>query len=599
MSTSRAAVPTWDLDPLGSAIDTPAFAAREETIRSMLTRLSARFDQLDVGSGNRLATTDDAADEMVEVLRDLNDVIAEVRAIRAQTHALVAQNAMDDAAAATQDRLRSALTVPLNNLLTRFDAWTARFDLGAISEFDTTIADHGHVLERGAVAARHQMTRSEEELASELGLTGGAAWVRLHTDIASRLTGAPQTGPDAGRELPMTALRSLATDPDPARREAALEAELAAWETMAVPLAAAINSQKGESITLNTRRGWSDDLEPALFENGIDRATLDAMTLEVAESLPDFHRFLTAKAGLLGYETMPWSGLVAPISADAAGFGWDGAIERVTGAFASYSGPLARLANRAIDERWIDAQPRPGKSGGAFCMPVAEDVSRILMTFDGSADSIQTLAHELGHAYHNHSLADRTWLQRQTPRCLAETASIFCETLVVEALLESGDTDRLSVLDTDLSGAAQVVVDIHSRFLFETELYARRRVSTLSVDELCDVMTQCQRAAYGDAVEPLHPYMWAVKPHYFTPYYNFPYTFGLLFGLGLYASYRADPTQFRSGYDDLLGATGLASAVDLAARFDIDITARSFWRSSLDVLRTRIDEYCALAGQRT
>ena len=267
------------------------------------------------------------------------------------------------------------------------------------------------------------------------------------------------------------------------------------------------------------------------------------------------------------------------------------------------SGPPAvlvfrTLAERAIGEDWIDAEPRPGKAGGAFCMPVRDDVSRILMTFDGSADAIQTLAHELGHAYHNVALGSRTWLQRQTPRCLAETASIFCETLGVESLLASPDVDRLSVLDTDLSGATQVVVDIHSRFLFETELYRRREVSTLSVTELCELMIECQTAAYGDAVRPLHPYMWAVKAHYFTPYYNFPYTFGLLFGLGLYARFREDPDRFRSGYDDLLGATGLASAVDLAARFDIDITTRQFWRASLDVLRGRIADYHRLADER-
>jgi len=443
------------------------------------------------------------------------------------------------------------------------------------------------------------MPEGEEDLASELGLTGGAAWVRLHSDVTSRLTGTIERGPEAGASLPMTVLRARATDPDPTVRDAAFDAEIAAWESVAVPLAAALNSQKGETIALNRRRGWSDGLEPALFENGIDAETLAAMNAEVVESLPDFRGFLRTKARLLGLaDDMPWSGLVASLGDDAAGIGWDGAVGRVETAFGGYGTPLRQLAERAIGEDWIDAEPRPGKAGGAFCMPVRDDVSRILMTFDGSADAIQTLAHELGHAYHNVALGSRTWLQRQTPRCLAETASIFCETLVVESLLASPDVDRLSVLDTDLSGATQVVVDIHSRFLFETELYRRREVSTLSVTELCELMIECQTAAYGDAVRPLHPYMWAVKAHYFTPYYNFPYTFGLLFGLGLYARFREDPDRFRSGYDDLLGATGLASAVDLAARFDIDITTRQFWRASLDVLRGRIADYHRLADER-
>jgi len=599
MSSSRSAVPTWDLRPLGPPLDSRDFATREEAVGATLDRLRALFDEQDVRSGAALEATPQLAAVAATVITDLNAAIAEVREIRAQCHAPVTQDATDDHAAAAQDRLRSGLTAPLNTLATRFDAWVGRLDVDSLAGMESVVADHAYALHRSAAASHHQMPEGEEDLASELGLTGGAAWVRLHSDVTSRLTGTIERGPEAGASLPMTVLRARATDPDPTVRDAAFDAEIAAWESVAVPLAAALNSQKGETIALNRRRGWSDGLEPALFENGIDAETLAAMNAEVVESLPDFRGFLRTKARLLGLaDDMPWSGLVASLGDDAAGIGWDGAVGRVETAFGGYGTPLRQLAERAIGEDWIDAEPRPGKAGGAFCMPVRDDVSRILMTFDGSADAIQTLAHELGHAYHNVALGSRTWLQRQTPRCLAETASIFCETLVVESLLASPDVDRLSVLDTDLSGATQVVVDIHSRFLFETELYRRREVSTLSVTELCELMIECQTAAYGDAVRPLHPYMWAVKAHYFTPYYNFPYTFGLLFGLGLYARFREDPDRFRSGYDDLLGATGLASAVDLAARFDIDITTRQFWRASLDVLRGRIADYHRLADER-
>ena len=598
MSSSRSAVPSWDLEPLGPPIDSPSFITREEAVAASLDRLRALFDEHDVRGGGALDPSQELAHTAALVIDDLNAAIADVREIRAHGHAHVTQDARDDSAAAAQDRLRSGLTAPLNTLVTRFDAWVGRLDIDALATHESVVADHAYALHRSAAASHHQMAEGEEDLAAELGLTGGAAWVRLHSDITSRLSGTIRSGPDEGAVLPMTVLRSKATDPDPAIRDAAFDAELAAWDTVAVPLAAALNSQKGETIALNRRRGWDSGLEPALFENGIDAATLDAMTAEVIDALADFRGFLGTKARLLGLgDTLPWSGLVASINVDAAGIGWEGAVNRVEDAFEGYGAPLRQLAQRAVGENWIDAQPRPGKVGGAFCMPVRDDVSRILMTFDGSADAIQTLAHELGHAYHNVALGSRTWLQRQTPRCLAETASIFCETLVVESLLSSPDVDRLSVLDTDLSGATQVVVDIHSRFLFETELYRRRETSTLSVTELCDLMTECQLEAYGEAVQPLHPYMWAVKAHYFTPYYNFPYTFGLLFGLGLFARYRDDPQRFRSGYDDLLGATGLASAVDLAARFDIDIADRAFWRASLDVLRRRIDEYSRLAEQ--
>jgi oligoendopeptidase F len=235
-------------------------------------------------------------------------------------------------------------------------------------------------------------------------------------------------------------------------------------------------------------------------------------------------------------------------------------------------------------------------------MGVQPGVSRILMNYDGSFYDISTLAHELGHAYHNTNLAERTPLQRQTPMALAETASIFCETIMVEASLAGTDGDeRLALLDTDLAGSCQVVVDIHSRFLFETDLCRIRAERTLSVDELCDLMLDAQAQTYGDGLraDTRHRYMWAVKNHYFTPFYNWPYTFGLLFGLGLYARYTDDADRFRAGYDSLLADTGLDDAAGLAARFGIDVRSTAFWASSLDVLRRRIDEFERLAAAST
>jgi oligoendopeptidase F len=332
------------------------------------------------------------------------------------------------------------------------------------------------------------------------------------------------------------------------------------------------------------------------------------MQAAAVRSFPDFRRYLRAKAALIGSAAgdsggLPWWDLNAPVGhAAGASVGWEEATAEVRSAFASYSPALTALFDDAMAERWVDAGPRAGKRGGAFCMPTANGESRVMLNFDGTFDGVSTLAHELGHAYHNRQLADRTPLQRRTPMALAETASIFCETVLTEAALAGADDERrLRVLDTDIGNACQVVVDIHSRFLFESWVFARRARSTLSPSELCEVMTDAQRETYGDGLDPdaLHPYMWAVKPHYYsTDFYNWPYTFGLLFGLGLYAQYRADPDRFRLGYDDLLSSTGLGPATELAGRFGIDVSDEAFWTASLDVLRARIDAFCALAASR-
>jgi len=258
------------------------------------------------------------------------------------------------------------------------------------------------------------------------------------------------------------------------------------------------------------------------------------------------------------------------------------------------------LVDRAVSESWIDAPPREGKVGGAFCMPFVDDRSLILLNWSGSLESTQTTAHELGHAYHNVQLAGRTALQKRLPMALAETASIFCETLVVEAGLERlSGLDRLALLDVDLQGSNQVVVDIHSRFLFETEVFARRQRRTLGVQELNEMMLDAQARAYGDGLdlETRHPHMWVLKPHYYgSHFYNWPYTYGLLFGLGLYARFRDDPDRFRAGYDDLLSRAGMNTAEELGQAFGLDVTDEAFWTASLDVLRARMDEYRTLAA---
>jgi len=229
--------------------------------------------------------------------------------------------------------------------------------------------------------------------------------------------------------------------------------------------------------------------------------------------------------------------------------------------------------------------------------------SRILCNFDGSLDQTMTMAHELGHGFHNYCMfqANRTEMQRRTPMTMAETASIMCETIVFNAIIRqvSDPQEELAILETSLIGDSQVIVDISSRFLFEKEVFERREKSELSADELCDIMERAQKATYGDGLDEryLHKYMWTWKPHYYSMYlsfYNFPYAFGLLFGTGLYAIYQQRGADFIPDYKDLLSSTGMGNAADLAMRFGIDIRQRKFWEDSLSVIEKKVNRYCEL-----
>jgi oligoendopeptidase F len=226
-----------------------------------------------------------------------------------------------------------------------------------------------------------------------------------------------------------------------------------------------------------------------------------------------------------------------------------------------------------------------------------------MANYKSAFGGVSTLAHELGHGYHNFNLAGRTMLQRATPAALAETASTFCETIIRQAALQTvGPQEQIAILEASLQGSTQVVVDITSRLLFEQRVFEARRKRELSIEELNDLMLEAQRETYSDGLDgsALHPYMWAVKQHYYSSglsFYNYPYMFGLLFGLGLYARYSQEPEEFRKGYDDLLSSTGLADAATLAGRFGIDIHSPDFWRGSLDVIRSDIERFEMLTQQ--
>jgi pepF/M3 family oligoendopeptidase len=595
-ATETEPLPAWDTTGIFPSLESRELSIAHEAIVADVARLVALYDRHDVRGGDKVL--DDAAVAAVEeVLAATNDLLEQSRVVEAYAYAFTSTDATNDRA----QSLRSTLaqdTTPVRSLLARLGEWIHALGVDDLLTRSELAAEHAFPLRRAVERVEHQMGEHEEKLAASLSLTGSSAWSRLYRDLASSITARVDKPDGTSETLPMSAVRGLATDPDEGVRHAAFDAELAAWEANAVPIAAAMNAIKGETLTLNDARGWSDPIEPVLFSNNVERSALDAMLAAVEASLPDWRRYLQTKARMLGKEQLAFWDLFAPVPSDTERRPWSAAIDAVTSAFGGYSPQLAALARRASAERWIDAAPRAGKEGGAFCMSVRPGESRVLMNFNGSFDSVQTLAHELGHAYHNVALAERTPLQRQLPMALAETASIFCETIMVaDGLATASDDERLVILEGDLQGSCQVVVDIYSRFLFERSVFERRRASTLSVRELCDLMRNAQVTAYGDglAADALHPYMWAAKPHYYgSTFYNWPYTFGLLFGIGLYARYQSSPDTFRNGYDDLLSSTGLGSAAELAARFDIDITSVDFWTSSLDVLRGRIDELDAL-----
>ncbi|KAB3530441.1 M3 family oligoendopeptidase [Alkaliphilus serpentinus] len=469
----------------------------------------------------------------------------------------------------------------------------------AYSDF---LAEHTFYIKDLISKNKYLLEDKEEILIAKLTNTGGKAWSELQKLMTSTLMVDIEMDGEM-KSLPLTVVRNMADEADGTLRKKAYEAELRAYEKIEDVSAACLNGIKGETITVAKKRGYSSPLEETLNTYKMKKETLDSMLAAMVESLPEFHRFFRKKAELLGHEDgLPFYDVFAPMGKVDKKFSYEEAKEYVMKNFYSFSKDLGDFAKKAFEKEWVDVEPRAGKSGGAFCYNIPPlKQSRILTNFNGSLSDVTTLAHELGHGYHGECLKNQSLLNSIYPMPLAETASIFAETILVnDALKNSTPEEQFAILEGSITHAGQVIVDIYSRYLFETELFNRREDHVLSVKELKEMIEDSQKKAYGDGLNHdfLHPYMWVNKVHYYYPerhFYNFPYAFGLLFSMGLYAIYMERGQSFADEYVKLLEVTGKMTIEDVAATMKIDVTDIEFWRASLKLVKKDIDKFIRLA----
>ena len=331
------------------------------------------------------------------------------------------------------------------------------------------------------------------------------------------------------------------------------------------------------------------------------RETLEAMLGAMEEYMPKFRQYLKAKGKALGHEKgLPWYDLFAPMGDCAKKYTTEEARDLLVSLYSGFDAELAQMVQTAFDDAWIDFYPRDGKTGGAFCAGVESiGESRILTNFDSSFSDVVTLAHELGHAFHNQCIRGHRPLNQDYSMPVAETASTFNECVVMASAIAKAESreEKLALIESQLQDATQIICDIYSRFLFEKSVFARREAEFLDADALCGLMIQAQEQSYGDGLDPdfRHPYMWICKSHYYGPtFYNFPYAFGGLFARGLYAQYEKEGSAFVPKYKKLLYTTPIATAEDTALVAGIDLTDKAFWRSALETIAHQIDLFCSL-----
>lgn len=582
----------WNLSTIYPGFDSPEYQGDLNAVAEAITAADA------------IPLTEDFENSAVQIINHMNALYAKLAPLGTYAGLVLSTDTSNTQALKYLnkiDELSAALTGPQ----VKFTKWLRSFAESTIDQSThPVITEHKFFLKETYKEASHMLSDAEEILLAKLQTVGSSAWSNLQGKLTSDLMIDFELDGQV-KSLSLSMIRNLANHPSQDVRKRAYEAELKSYERIEEGIAAALNAIKGEVNLVSKLRGYESPLHQSVSGSKLDMETLNAMISAMQDKLPAFHKYLKRKAALLGHKgSLPFYDLFAPISESSLTFTYDEAKSFILENFGAFSEELSSYAKTVFDNEWIDVEPKKGKRGGAFCAGIGgRKQSRIMLNFDGSFSEVSTLAHELGHGYHNSQVYSETLINSGYPMPVAETASIFCETIVTNAAIKKASPDdAIFILEKSIEGATQVIVDILSRFLFEKSVFDERVEGPLSVDQIKDLMLKAQRAAYGDGLdENLHPYMWACKPHYYSAgfsFYNYPYAFGLLFGKGLYAQYQAGSPTFVEDYNRLLNNTTKMNARDVAATMGLDIGKKDFWLASLALVEQEIEQFIELTNSK-
>ena len=577
----------WNLDALYRGFDDPAFAAD-------LARLKAAAEDY-AAFADTLPALDPLTGLKEGILRE-EQITALARKLAVYAQLRQAADTRNTECASRLGQILQLLSATAGPEATWKNWAASQPELMELVRQDDILKDYTFLFENLRKESAHLLGALGEEISARMQLSGGNAWAELQ----SYLTSTVPVEYDGGITN-LSAIRNLAYDPDGEVRKAAYASELACYGKIRDSVAYALNSIKLETLSDCTLRGYASPLDRTLEESRMDRKTLEAMLEAIREYLPHFRRYLKTKARVLGHEKgLPWYDLFAPMGSSGRRYTTEDARNVLVELFATFDRELSDMMAQAFDNAWIDFYPRDGKSGGAFCETLdCLGESRILTNFDGAYTDLVTLAHELGHAFHNLCVQPHRILNKDYSMPVAETASTFNECILNAAAIEQAEDplEKLALIESSLQDVTQIIVDIYSRYRFETMVFENRPGQFMDADALCALMTKAQEESYGDGLDPeiRHPYMWICKPHYYGPtFYNFPYAFGGLFARGLYAQYEAEGAAFVPRYKKLLYTTPIATAEEAARTAGIDLTDRNFWRGALEIVKKQIDRFCEL-----
>lgn len=571
----------WTLEDLYPSFESQEFKQDVEAYKA----LKGKFESL---------TLEDSIEGITQVVKLLEESTVLTGRLYNYIHLTLATDTTHETATQVEVQL-AGVSADLQATYAKFSKF-----LGTIQTDITTdpfLAEYRYYFEEAKKDATHLLSDELEEVLAKMSISGGKAWSQLFDFMWSSAQGEYK-----GEVVTLSEIRGKAYDSDAEVRKSAYEAELKMYDAIKEPIAFSLNHIKKEVLTTSQLRGFESPLAHTLEASRMSRETLDALLEAIREYLPNFRKYLRHKAALLGHENgLPFYDLFAPVGNSSRTFTVEESKDYLIENFKTFSADLAEMTEEFFDKHYIDFYPRKGKVGGAFCanLPMIKQ-SRVLTNFTGSLSDVVTLAHELGHAYHGLHIENHRPLNQDYSMPVAETASTFNENIIMNtAIKEASDEEKIALIESQLQDTTQIIVDIYSRYLFESAVFENREQSFMFSKDLEEMMLSAQKEAYGDGLDQsyLHPYMWACKPHYYSTglsFYNFPYAFGGLFSKGLYAIYQEQPEGFVEKYQELLRATTVSSVEDTAKVLGVDVSTPEFWKKALAEVAESIEAFIAL-----
>src|SRR5690554_6160368 len=586
--------PVWDLDSI--------FPGGSES-----SELKAHVQQVqtDIKELQKLIPSGDDKGQWQQLVEKIQDITARMRQAGAFIGCLNAQNTKDNQAKLLSGRMRQ-LYAGFNTVMTAVDEKILTLDDGTWAKLLQTpeFQPISFGLDERRQKAKEKLPAEQENLANDLAVDGYHGWSSLYNVITGRME-IPWTKDGKEERLSVGQFSNLFSDSDLDLRIQAGEMWEKAWQEEEELCASALNSLAGFRLNLYKHRGWDSVHKEPLEYNRMTQATLDAMWGTIDDNKDIFVEFLQRKKKLLGLDKMTWYDVSAPVGSVSKTYSFDEAANFVVEQLYKVSPTMADFVTSAFNKRWVEAENRGNKRAGAFCtsLPASKE-TRVFTTFTGTQSNVSTLAHELGHAFHQHVMTDLPILAQRYAMNVAETASTFNEMVVADAALaKATDKDeRISLLAEKIDNSISMFMNIHARFIFETNFYAQRRQGPLGPDQLNGLMLAAQKEAYRDALDVWHPRFWCSKLHFYNtgvPFYNFPYTFGYLFSSGIYAMSKEGGADFEEKYVNLLRDTGSMKVEDLAARhLKVDLTKGDFWQQAVDMAVADAREFLQLTQEK-